>query len=80
MLGNPAAEVGSSRMVLAPAVNGTVRVLVVHVVQAPVGANDTVATVVPLTTTFAGLASEVPLANRTPTVAVPAAAVTANWA
>jgi hypothetical protein len=56
--------------------------LVVHVVHAPVGSNETVPTVDPLTIRFAGLAPLVePLANRTATVAVPAAAgVTVNCA
>jgi hypothetical protein len=81
MLGSPAAVVGSNRMVLPPVFSGTVTVLVDHVVQAPVGSNDTAATVVPLTIRFAGRALVVPLANRTPSVAVPAAAgVTVNWA
>ncbi len=66
---------------LLPAFTGTVSVLVVQVVQAPVASNDAVAAVVPLTATVAGRAVAVPLAKRTPRVAVPAlAAFTVNWA
>ncbi len=81
-MGSPAAVVGSNRMVLLPAFSGTVAVLVDHVVQAPVDSNETVPTVDPLTIRFAGLAASVaPLANLTPTVALPAAAeVTVNCA
>lgn len=70
-------------MVLPPAFSETVRALVDHVVHAPVDSNETVATVDPLTIRFAGRAvpPEWPLANRTPSVAVPAAeAFTVNWA
>jgi hypothetical protein len=55
--------------------------VVAQLVQAPVPANDGVCTVVPFTTTLAGRAVVVPLAYRTPTVAVPATvAFTVNWA
>ena len=72
-----------SRMVLLPAFTDTVRVLVTHVLQAPVPSNDGVCTVDPLTIRLAGRAVVVPLANRTATVAVPAAAtftVNCAWA
>ena len=74
MFGSPAAGVGTNRTVLLPAFSTAVSVLVDHAVHVPVPSNDTVATVTPLTTKFAGLALVVPLANRTPSVAVPAAA------
>ena len=81
MLGRPAAVVGSSRIVLLPALTFTVRVLVIQVDQAPVPSNEGVCTVDPLTTRLAGRAVVLPLANRKPTVAVPAAdALTVNWA
>jgi hypothetical protein len=57
----------------------TVNVLVTHVPQAPVPSNDTDCTVAPLTITSAARLLVVPLANRTATVAVPAAAFTVNW-
>jgi hypothetical protein len=56
---------------------------VTHVVQVPVGSNEIVPTVDPLTIRFAGRAVPLvaPLANRSPNVAVPAAAwLTVNWA
>ena len=67
-------------MVLLPAFTLTVNVLVTHVVQAPVPSNDGDCTVDPFTARLAGLAVVVPLANRIPNVAVPAAAAfTVNW-
>ena len=71
--GSPAAVVGTSRTVLLPAFIAAVRDLVVHAVHVPVLSKDTVATVDPLTTRFAGRAPLAPLANRTPSVAVLAA-------
>src|SRR5262245_2554775 len=80
-LGRPFAVVGLSRMVLLPEFTEAVRVLVTQVFQAPVPSNDGVCTVLPLTIRLAGRAVVVPLANRNPNVAVPAAeALTVNWA
>jgi hypothetical protein len=73
--------VGFNRMVLLPAFTDTDNVLVAHVDQAPVPSNDGVCTVDPLTIRPAGRAVVVPLANRTPNVAVPDVdAFTVNWA
>jgi hypothetical protein len=79
MFARPPLLVGLSRIVLLPAVRFTVNVLVAQVDQAPVASNDTDATVDPFTTRSAGRAEVVPLANRTATVAVPAAAFTVTW-
>src|SRR5262245_53572518 len=79
MLALPLAVVGLNRTVLLPEATVTVSVLVTHVFHAPVPSNDGDCTVDPLTTRLAGRAVVVPLANRTPRVAVPAAdAVTVN--
>src|SRR5262245_11754405 len=68
-------------MVLLPELTFTLNVLVTQVFHAPVPSNDGVCTVDPLTIRLAGRAAVVPLANRTPSVAAPAAdAVTVNWA
>src|SRR5687767_8648440 len=81
MFGRPAELVGFRRMVLVPAFTGTERVLVTQVDQAPVPSNDGACTVEPLTIRFTGRTVVLPLANRTPTVAVPAApAFTVNCA
>src|SRR4051794_12835224 len=78
--GSPPELVGSNRTVLLPALRLTVSVLVTQVVQAPVPSNDADCTTEPLTSTLAARAVVVPLANRTPSVAVPAAgAFTVNW-
>lgn len=79
MLGRPLAVVGLNRMVLLPAFSVAVKVLVTHVVHAPVPSNDGVCTVVPLTISEAGRAVATALANRTRSVAVPAVlALTVN--
>jgi hypothetical protein len=81
MLGRPLAVVGFSRMVLLPAFTDTLNVLVTQLDQAPVPSNDGVCTADPLTIKLAGRAVVVPLANRTPNVAVPAVdAFTVNCA
>ena len=67
--------VGLNPMVVVPGVTGTVTVVVTHVVHAPVGAKGTVCVDVPFTRTAAGRAVVEPLANRTSSVAVPAAEV-----
>src|SRR4051812_13493947 len=83
MLGRPSAVVGSSRMVLLPALSDAVSVLVDHVDQEPVDSKETVPVVVPLMMRLAGRAAPLPapLAKRAPMVAGPAAdALTVNWA
>src|SRR5262245_11704861 len=70
--GRPLDVVGLNRIVLLPAFTETVRVLVTQVVHNPVPSNDAVCTVAPLTMTSAGRLVVVPLAKRTPSVAVPA--------
>jgi hypothetical protein len=65
------AVVGLNRIVLLPAFTGTVNVFVTQVDQAPVPSKDAVTALEPFTTTSAGRMVVVPLANRTPTVAVP---------
>ncbi|GAB3465587.1 hypothetical protein GCM10027436_78660 [Actinophytocola sediminis] len=80
MLGRPLDVVGLSRMVLLPALTDTLIAVVTQVDQLPEPANDGVCTVEPFTTRLAGRAAVVPLANRTPSVAVPdSAAFTVNW-
>ena len=77
--GNPAAVVETNRTVLLPAFSEIDNILLVHPVHGPVFSKDTVATVDPLTTTLAGRALP-PLANRTLSAAVPAAAAfTVSW-
>ncbi|CAM3585724.1 hypothetical protein KIPE111705_15445 [Kibdelosporangium persicum] len=81
MFGRPPEVVGLSRIVLLPAFTVTGNDLVTQVFHAPVLSNDTACTVVPLTIRSAGRLLLVPLANRTSSVAVPAAeAVAVNWA
>lgn len=73
--------VGLNAIVELPAFTATVNVFVTHVVHAPVPSNVVPATRVPLTRMSGGRAVVVPLANRTPSVAVPAVgALTVNWA
>src|SRR5687767_13939462 len=80
MLARPWAVVAFSWIVLLPAFTDTVRVLVAHVVQAPVAPNGLAACATePLTSTSAGRPVVVPLAYRMPMLAVPAAeALTVN--
>src|SRR5688500_7773460 len=84
MLARPLVAVGLSRIVLLPALTGTLNVRVDQVLHAPVGSNAAACcTVVPLTITSAGRETVPPFAKRTPSVAVPpVGAVTVNctWA
>src|SRR5688500_18433333 len=57
-------------MVLLPAVTASGKVLVAQVFHAPVPSKERPVTRAPLTSTSTGRAVVVPLANRTPTVAV----------
>jgi hypothetical protein len=79
-LGPPVAVVAAARMVLVPALTGTVKFLDTQVSQVPVPGKDApVATVVPFAEMVIGRSTVVPLANRSATVALPAlAAVTVN--
>src|SRR6185369_13057010 len=72
-LGPPLAVEPVARILTLPAGTDAVTVLVCQVSQLPVPANDSaLLTTVPLTAMFIGRSTVVPLANRSPIVAVPA--------